>query len=248
MFSYIHGNGILQLSGSQAWATGTLAAALKLLSAPTDAALAQGKRLFEQEQSQLASDILIRRLLSILPDVVGKTPGGVHDYTVVADNAAVLVFYPLAENTAECLAATQILASLLEPEFFQQLRVEKNIGYVVSCRFHQTARQPGILFALQSPTYDAQTLLEVIDTFITGIPAMIEGIAPDTLAEKRDVLRSSLAAKPAEKLEAARQQWLREFACAPPADEMVIAEVTAQWLSACAPASGRDAWRIKTTI
>ena len=233
VFTCAQGNGLLQLSGSQAWATRTLATALELLRAPSPAALAQGKRLFEQEQHQLASDIAIRTLLAKLPEVVSSSSGGVHEFTTAGDDAAVLLFCPLAGNTAECLAATQILASFLEPKFFQQLRVEKNVGYVVSCRFHQTARQSGILFALQSPTYSAETLLGFIHTFIAQIPAIIDGITPETLEEKRCVLRESLSARPADRLEAARQQWLREFAFAPPVNEMIIAGVTGEQLAAC---------------
>ncbi|MBU9810744.1 pyrroloquinoline quinone biosynthesis protein PqqF [Rahnella sp. SL6] len=233
IFSYEQGNGLLQLSGCQAWTARTLAAALRLLRAPSPAALAQGRRLFEQEQRQLRSDIAIRTLLATLPEVVSESSGEVHELRVAGDDAAVLVFCPLAENTAECLAATQILAYLLEPKFFRQLRVEKNIGYVVSCRFHQTARQSGILFALQSPSYDTETLLGFIDTFIAEIPSVIDGITPQTLEEKRCTLRESLSVRPADRLEAARQQWLREFACAPEINEASVAAITTEQLLAC---------------
>lgn len=248
VFTHVQGNGLLQLSGPQEWVTCTLSTARALLRSPSAIALTQGERLFEQEQRKAESEIAIRTLLAKLPEVICGSSEKSHEFATAGDDAAVLVFMPLKENTAVCLAATQILASFLEPAFFQQYRVEKNIGYVVSCRFHQTARQSGILFALQSPAYDAQALLGFIDAFIAQIPAMINSITPQALEEKRGALRESLGVRPADRLEAARQQWLREFAAAPPVDETAIAEVTAELLKACVRARGREAWRIKTII
>ncbi|VTQ52159.1 Protease 3 precursor [Campylobacter jejuni] len=253
LFSYVQGNGLLQLSGPQAWATRTLVRALELLRAPPPAALAQGKRLYEQEQRQLASDIAIRTLLARLPEVVSGPSGAVNEFTTAGDDAAVLVFCPLAENTAECLAATQLLAAFLEPTFFRQYRVEKNIGYVVSCRFHQTARQSGLLFALQSPAYDTEALLGFIGDFIADIPALVAEISAEALTEKRGALRESLSVKPADRLEAARQQWLEEFAYAPEWNEESVAAITTEQLLACVrqtdnvlSGEGEDCFVLKT--
>lgn len=230
VFTYVQGIGLLQLSGPLEWVRRTLAAATELLRAPPQTALAQGERLFAQEQRQLASDIAVRTLLAKLPEVINESSAKVREFATAGEDAAVLVFCPLAENTAECLAATQILASFLEPKFFQQFRFEKNIGYVVSCRFHHTARQSGILFALQSPAYDAEALLTFIDAFIAEIPENIGGISVQILEEKRSALRESLSARPADRLEAARQRWLDEFAFTPPIDEAAIGTVTGKSL------------------
>ncbi|WP_439291303.1 MULTISPECIES: pyrroloquinoline quinone biosynthesis protein PqqF [Rahnella] len=233
VFTHVQGNGLLQLSGPQEWVTRTLSTARALLRSPSAIALTQGERLFEQEQRKAESEIAIRTLLAKLPEVICGSSEKSHEFATSGDDAAVLVFMPLKENTAVCLAATQILASFLEPAFFQQYRVEKNIGYVVSCRFHQTARQSGILFALQSPVYDAQALLGFIDAFIAQIPAMINSITPQALEEKRGALRESLGVRPADRLEAARQQWLREFAAAPELNEESVAAITTEQLLAC---------------
>lgn len=233
VFTHIQGNGLLQLSGPQEWVTRTLSTALALLRSPSVIALTQGERLFEQEQRKSESEIAIRTLLAKLPEVISGSSEKLHEFITAGDDTAVLVFRPLTENTAVCLAATQILASFLEPLFFQQYRVEKNIGYVVSCRFHQTARQAGILFALQSPAFDAETLLGFIDAFIAKVPAMIRSITPQALEEKRAALRESLRVRPADRLEAARQQWLREFAIAPELNEESVAAITTEQLLAC---------------
>lgn len=246
-FSHVQGNGLLQFSGPHDMAVRTLNDALHRLRTPCETAVIQGERLFDQEQRRLESDIAIRALLAKLPDVMNGSDGPqTVEFPASGEDSAILMFCPLAETTAGCLAATHILASLIEPKFFQQLRVEKNVGYVVSCRFHQAARRDGILFALQSPAYGAQTLLGYIDAFIAEIPAMLAGVSAQVLEEKRGALRESLNTLQADKQDNARQKWLREFSFAPQFDEAAIAGVTPQRLMICAQSlGGSRKWRLK---
>ncbi len=80
-----------------------------------------------------------------------------------SDNA-LLVFIPLPEGAS--LAALQLLALLCEPQFFQRLRVEQQIGYVVSCRYQRIADRDGLLLALQSPDRSISNLLRCCKTFL----------------------------------------------------------------------------------
>ncbi|WP_455864323.1 pyrroloquinoline quinone biosynthesis protein PqqF [Pantoea agglomerans] len=129
-----------------------------------------------------------------------------------SDEAALLLFYPLAENSAQCLAAWQWLASLFEPRFFQKLRVELNIGYVVSCRFHQSAGVAGILFALQSPTLSQPQLKQHIVDFIADLAEVIDTITDDELREKSAILSTALPSSapqsPTQVLDSWQQQQL----------------------------------------
>lgn len=84
-------------------------------------------------------------------------------------DAAVLVFVPLSARDACSLAAWQGLGSVIEPRFFQRYRVERNLGYVVSARFHCTANQPGMLFALQSPAFAVDQLEAAISDFLAEL-------------------------------------------------------------------------------
>ncbi|MEM6161499.1 pyrroloquinoline quinone biosynthesis protein PqqF [Erwinia sp. P6884] len=104
-------------------------------------------------------------------------------------DAAVLLFCPLAEASATCLAAWQLFGTLFEPRFFQQLRVEKPVGYVVSCRFHQSAGMAGLLFALQSPGLSAEELYRHMQEFIAGMGEVVGQISPESLQEKAHTLR-----------------------------------------------------------
>lgn len=81
-----------------------------------------------------------------------------------SDDTALLVFIPLPQDAS--LPALRLLAQLCEAQFFQRLRVEQQIGYVVSCRYQRLADRDGLLLALQSPSRSAINLLRCCKTFM----------------------------------------------------------------------------------
>ncbi|CAI0800853.1 Protease 3 precursor [Serratia entomophila] len=82
-----------------------------------------------------------------------------------AENA-LLLFFPLPEITAAGRVALRLLAQLYAPQYFQQLRVEKNIGYVVQCAYHRCADVEGVFFALQSPRFTIEQLNQFTAEFL----------------------------------------------------------------------------------
>lgn len=132
----------------------------------------------------------LARLLTRLPGTVEPAQSPPHVFPTqphyscptASRDAAVLVFCPLAEASAVCFASWQLLAALFGPRFFQRLRVEANVGYVVSCRFHQTAGQAGLLFALQSPALSVEELFGHIDRFIADMAVTVDSQTTETLA------------------------------------------------------------------
>lgn len=125
-------------------------------------------------------------------------------------DAAVLLFCPLAEHDAVCLAAWQLIAAFAEPPFFQQLRMEKQTGYVVSCRFHQSAGAAGVLFALQSATFTAEQLFREIGEFIAGMADVICQITTEALQEKARTLRLVEGETLPENLDAVLSAWQKQ--------------------------------------
>ncbi|HCI6435062.1 TPA: pyrroloquinoline quinone biosynthesis protein PqqF [Klebsiella quasipneumoniae subsp. similipneumoniae] len=121
----------------------------------------------------------VARQLSLLSGPVNP-PGnlpvpcrrGVERLAFPGDDTALLVFIPLPEGAS--LAALRVLAQRCEPLFFQRLRVEQQIGYVVSCRYQRVADRDGLLMALQSPDRRAVALLRCCKTFLRQLPPLDE--------------------------------------------------------------------------
>ncbi len=145
-----------------------------------------------------------------------------------SDEAALLLFCPLTENSAQCLAAWQWLAGLFEPRFFQKLRVELNIGYVVSCRFYQSAGVAGILFVLQSPTLSQQQLTQHIVDFIADMAEVIDTITDDELREKSTMLSDALPASAPQSHTQVLDSWQQQQLNLPPLTAGIFATLSVE--------------------
>lgn len=155
----------------------------------------------------------LARLLSALPGRVqhasgwlqcDASPGQRHTLPLTQGDSAVLLFYPLPQSDPEAQLAWRMLALIYQPAFFQRLRVEQQVGYVVSCSFHTVADRAGVLFALQSPHINADQLFAHIARFLQQIGSDIAAIPADELTEKRERLWQRLQPD-GDALEQARQ-------------------------------------------
>jgi len=88
---------------------------------------------------------------------------------VAKAETALLLFCHLPEHTVDCEAAWRVLARMIEPDFFQRLRSELQLGYAVFSRFCQFGAHAGILFGVQSPTASAKEILDHVETFLAAI-------------------------------------------------------------------------------
>lgn len=184
----------------------------------------------------------VSRLLSAFPGEINtrKPPArpchpaaATYTFPTTSNDSAVLLFCPLAEHTAACHAAWQILASLFEPRFFQRLRVEQNIGYVVTCRFMPSAGEYGMLFAVQSPSHSVEKIISEIRLFIGNMAEIIRNLPQTLFDEKCADLRNSLKINNPDPIEQARELWLSQYAYAPPIAEAISSLTLQQLLHAC---------------
>jgi insulysin len=81
------------------------------------------------------------------------------------DHAAVL-YYPMPNKDLRTIALTMLTNQLLSPIFFQEMRTEKQYGYLVGVGFIPINCYPGIAFYIQSPHTDSITLTEAMNDFI----------------------------------------------------------------------------------
>ncbi len=107
-------------------------------------------------------------------DHVVKTPvldinseGDLHLDLVLPDHDyATIIYYPLEDKNLETVAHTMLTSQLLSPLFFQEMRTEKQYGYLVGVGFIPINRYPGIAFYIQSPHTESSDLAVAIDSFI----------------------------------------------------------------------------------
>ena len=89
---------------------------------------------------------------------------------------ATVVYTPFNSRDIKITALTIVTSHLLSPLFFQQMRTEKQYGYLVGVGYVPINRYPGIAFYIQSPHTSAITLTKAIDEFITNSLASLNTI------------------------------------------------------------------------
>lgn len=94
------------------------------------------------------------------------------------DHAAV-IYTPLANRDNHNIALTMVTSHLLSPFFFQEMRTEKQYGYIVGVGYVPINRFPGIAFYIQSPHTDAIALSAAIDEFIMQSLTLLEDVTDE---------------------------------------------------------------------
>ncbi|WP_164084619.1 insulinase family protein [Alteromonas flava] len=82
------------------------------------------------------------------------------------DDAAALLFLQAPSDSIHDTALTMLLEQLLATPFFDSLRTQKQLGYLVGSGFVTHNSHPGMVFYVQSPTHDANTLVNEITHFL----------------------------------------------------------------------------------
>ena len=93
-----------------------------------------------------------------------------------------------AGNSWEDRAATALTGQIMKSGFFQQLRTEQQLGYVVSAFSWPQMDVPGLVMLMQSPVADA-------DAVATAMEEFMQGVLPDLDAAQFERHRAALVSE-----------------------------------------------------
>jgi len=110
------------------------------------------------------------------------------------DHAAV-IYYPMLDKDLSTVAKTMITSQILSPLFFQEMRTEKQFGYLVGVGFIPINRYPGIAFYIQSPHIDADRLVSEISLFINQAQDTLSNLSDEDWGHIQQGLASQLQEK-----------------------------------------------------
>ncbi|MDC8831572.1 insulinase family protein [Alteromonas gilva] len=121
-------------------------------------------RIIESIRAQTPSAIAppLPRPVANLP--LGKTL--YHEVVCEHDDAAIVLFLQAPSNDVWDVAMCMVLEQMLAGAFFNTLRTEKQLGYIVGTGYVTHNQHPGIAFYIQSPNNSPQVLLEHITAFL----------------------------------------------------------------------------------
>ncbi|WP_426358056.1 insulinase family protein [Pseudocolwellia sp. HL-MZ19] len=133
----------------------------------------------------------------VLPSIISIENRGKIELPLILPkhDHSTITYYPLADKDLVSVAKCMITSQLLSPMFFQEMRTEKQYGYLVGVNFIPINRYPGIAFYIQSPNTQSTDLSKAIDNFIMDACLNIEAMETDHWEHIKHGLSSQLLEK-----------------------------------------------------
>jgi secreted Zn-dependent insulinase-like peptidase len=97
-----------------------------------------------------------------------------------------------AENNLHSYTIASLVSRLIQPGFFEDLRTEHQLGYIVYERFAPSYRVPFIKFGVQSPSHSCQDVDGHIARYIMDQESWLEGLSEEKVAQVKKVMLDSL--------------------------------------------------------
>ena len=135
----------------------------------TDRELPFGTRIARVAESEDAHDVFVTELEH-------------HD-------TAVIRYYQGRDNSQKERMVLTFLGQMIHQEYFNELRTEQQLGYVVQASYNELDLTPGLSFIVQSPTADGNEIEAATDRFL---PAFREVLADKTAADFDKLKQASL--------------------------------------------------------
>ena len=128
-------------------------------------------------------DLMPLRADSALPALVPLT---------TRQESLVLRYLQGPDRSLESQARLAVLGRLIDTPFYQRLRTEEQLGYVVSAGYSPLMDAPGIGLLVQSPDTESATIQARIDAFLDDFEGRLDALDDDDLAPYRQAVHDSL--------------------------------------------------------
>jgi insulysin len=115
--------------------------------------------------------------------------------TLPEHDHACVIYTAFEHKDDNSIALAMITSHILSPLFFQQMRTEKQYGYLVGVGYVPINSYPGIAFYIQSPHCDAFTLAQAMDEFISDSVNVLDDIDDEQWQHLMQGLASQLQEK-----------------------------------------------------
>lgn len=150
---------------------------------------------YVQEVSRMLATVIPAAPAPALPDLrVLKLAAGEslqYEVDVPHDDSVVAWYLQGAANEWHDRAATALTAQIIKSGFFQQLRTDQQLGYVVSAFDWPQLEVPGLVLLIQSPVASADEVYAAMYGYMESVPSELdeEQFARHKAALLSDVLR-----------------------------------------------------------
>ncbi|MBS9780581.1 MAG: insulinase family protein [Moraxellaceae bacterium] len=118
-----------------------------------------------------------------------------------------ITYYIQGENGYSARAKVGLLGQLISAKFFNDLRTDKQLGYIVNASSYPVYNQAGIRFTVQSPVANAEQLQQHIIEFNKKFAQSLATLSEEELAKNKAILKAELLQKPENLITSANYYW-----------------------------------------
>jgi secreted Zn-dependent insulinase-like peptidase len=111
------------------------------------------------------------------------------------NDSAIISYYQAPDDRTRTQASTLLLLQMLDTPFFNVLRTQQQLGYVVYTGLDRSLRIPGLKFVVQSPVQGPEFLLEHIDAFLQQQYEQIRDMDAAAFAEYKQAILTRILEK-----------------------------------------------------
>ncbi len=108
------------------------------------------------------------------------------------DEYLVMRYLQGPDRSLDSQARLAVLGRLIETPFYQRLRTEQQLGYVVNAGYQPLLDAPGLSLLVQSPGTDCPTIQAHIDDFLAHFGERLEALEDEALAPYRQAVHDDL--------------------------------------------------------
>ena len=161
--------------------------ALAIGNLDADLAMREGRLVAEM----LAPTLPQEAIADLTPLRIGGELPTLHPVTS-REESLLLRYLQGSDRSLASQARLAVLGQLIDTPFYQRLRTEEQLGYVVSAGYTPLLDAPGLSLLVQSPDTTSDEIQAHIDTFLEAFGQRLEEMDDDALAPYRQAVHDSL--------------------------------------------------------
>ncbi|MDX1433949.1 MAG: insulinase family protein, partial [Gammaproteobacteria bacterium] len=131
----------------------------------------------------------------------------VRDVDNTQDDSAVVLYFQGSDQDYASRARAALITQIMGPPFFEALRTEKKLGYIVFATHMSMLETPGIAFVVQSPIAGPAELTGHVESFLGAYDDTVMGMDESTFARHKAALLVNLLEADAQLGERSNRYW-----------------------------------------
>ncbi|ERL52198.1 insulinase family protein [Halomonas huangheensis] len=166
-----------------------------------DLANDEAQQVIDKLQPQLSADDIPDLVVLDANDLPALTPESTREESIL------LRYLQGSDQSVTTQARLAVLGKLLETPFYQRLRTEQQLGYVVNAGYSPLLYAPGISMLVQSPATPSAELRQHVDAFLNGVPQMLSNLDDEDLTTYRQAVHDELLVRDTSLPERTSRLW-----------------------------------------